>query len=45
VEQNAMLALGASHEAYVLELGRVVRQEPSAELLNDPSIIASYLGG
>jgi branched-chain amino acid transport system ATP-binding protein len=45
VEQNAMLALESSHQAYVLELGRVVRQGPSAELLNDPSIIASYLGG
>lgn len=45
VEQNAMLALEASHQAYVLELGRVVRHAPSAELIRDPAIIASYLGG
>jgi branched-chain amino acid transport system ATP-binding protein len=45
VEQNAMLALESSHQAYVLELGRVVRQGPSAELINDTAIIASYLGG
>jgi branched-chain amino acid transport system ATP-binding protein len=45
VEQNAMLALESSSQAYVLELGRVVRQGPSADLINDPGIIASYLGG
>jgi branched-chain amino acid transport system ATP-binding protein len=45
VEQNAMLALESSHQAYVLELGRVVRQGRSADLINDPAIIASYLGG
>ncbi len=45
VEQNAMLALESSHQAYVLELGRVVRQGPSPDLVNDPAIIASYLGG
>jgi branched-chain amino acid transport system ATP-binding protein len=45
VEQNAMLALESSHHSYVLELGRVVRQGPSAEMISDPSIIASYLGG
>jgi branched-chain amino acid transport system ATP-binding protein len=45
VEQNAMLALESSHHAYVLELGQVVRQGPSAELINDPAIISSYLGG
>lgn len=45
VEQNAMLALESSQQAYVLELGRVVRQGPSAELIRDPGIVASYLGG
>jgi branched-chain amino acid transport system ATP-binding protein len=45
VEQNAMLALESSSQAYVLELGRVVRQGPSADLINDPGIVASYLGG
>ncbi|MEO6995177.1 MAG: ABC transporter ATP-binding protein, partial [Lacunisphaera sp.] len=32
VEQNAKLALEISHDAYVLETGRVVLQGPSAEL-------------
>jgi branched-chain amino acid transport system ATP-binding protein len=45
VEQNAMLALESSQQAYVLELGLVVRQGPSAVLITDPSIVASYLGG
>lgn len=45
VEQNAMLALESSQRAYVLELGRVVRQGSSRDLLHDPSIISSYLGG
>ena len=45
VEQNAMLALESSQQAYVLELGRVVRQGPSAALIRDPGIVASYLGG
>lgn len=45
VEQNAMLALESSHRAYVLELGRVVRHGPSAELIHDPGVISSYLGG
>lgn len=44
VEQNAMLALESSEHAYVLELGRVVREGPSADLIKDPSIVASYLG-
>lgn len=44
VEQNAMLALESSEHAYVLELGRVVREGPSADLIKDPIIVASYLG-
>jgi ABC-type branched-subunit amino acid transport system ATPase component len=38
-------ALDSSHQAYVPELGRVVRQGPSAELIHDQGIIASYLCG
>ena len=45
VEQNAMLALESSEHGYVLELGRVVQEGPSADLIKDPSIVASYLGG
>jgi branched-chain amino acid transport system ATP-binding protein len=45
VEQNANLALEISHDAYVLETGRVVMQGPSAELRNNPELNAAYLGG
>jgi len=45
VEQNAKLALEISHDAYVLETGRVVMQGPSAELRANPELKAAYLGG
>ena len=45
VEQNANLALEISHEAYVLETGRVVMQGKSAELRTNPELKAAYLGG
>ncbi len=45
VEQNANLALEISHDAYVLETGRVVMQGPSAELRTNPELKAAYLGG
>jgi branched-chain amino acid transport system ATP-binding protein len=45
VEQNAKLALEISHDAYVLETGRVVLQGPSAELRANPELKAAYLGG
>ncbi len=45
VEQNANLALEISHQAYVLETGRVVMQGPSAELRANPELKAAYLGG
>jgi branched-chain amino acid transport system ATP-binding protein len=45
VEQNANLALEVSHDAYVLETGRVVMQGPSAELRANPDLKAAYLGG
>ncbi|HWL34941.1 MAG TPA: ABC transporter ATP-binding protein [Frankiaceae bacterium] len=44
VEQFVHLALGNSHRAYVLAKGEVVRSGPSAELLADPALAASYLG-
>ena len=44
VEQNAFRALRLASRAYVLELGRVSREGPSAELINDPAIRAAYLG-
>jgi branched-chain amino acid transport system ATP-binding protein len=45
VEQNAKLALEISHDAYVLETGRVVLQGPSAQLRTNPDLKAAYLGG
>ncbi|MGH2411254.1 MAG: ABC transporter ATP-binding protein [Chloroflexota bacterium] len=44
VEQNATLALGISSRGYVLETGRVVREDASAALLADPALQAAYLG-
>lgn len=44
VEQNAKLALSISHQAYVLENGRIVLHDSGANLLRDPRIRAAYLG-
>ncbi|MDX2156618.1 MAG: ABC transporter ATP-binding protein [Hyphomicrobiaceae bacterium] len=44
VEQNAFRALRLASRAYVLELGQVTREAPSAELIDDPAIQAAYLG-
>ena len=44
VEQNAKKALSIAHRAYVLETGRITKSGNSKDLLNDPSIKASYLG-
>jgi branched-chain amino acid transport system ATP-binding protein len=45
VEQNARLALEISHQAYVLETGRIVMQGESKKLRDDPQLKAAYLGG
>jgi branched-chain amino acid transport system ATP-binding protein len=44
VEQNATMALSIAHHGYVLEHGRVVRDGPGAELLDDEDIREFYLG-
>ncbi len=44
VEQNAVQALSLADRAYVLELGRIVREGPAPELLDDPSVREAYLG-
>jgi branched-chain amino acid transport system ATP-binding protein len=44
VEQNANLALASSSRAYVLEVGRVAIDGPSAALKRDESVRRSYLG-
>lgn len=44
VEQNAHLALKISHRAYVLEVGRLVIEGSSAELVEKAEIKKAYLG-
>jgi branched-chain amino acid transport system ATP-binding protein len=45
VEQNARAALETADYGYVLETGTIVHSGPAASLINDPRVIASYLGG
>ena len=44
VEQNARAALQVSDYGYVLEMGEVVAEGPSAVLADDPRILETYLG-
>ena len=44
VEQNARIALKSADLAYLIELGRIVKQGSGAELAQDPDLLASYLG-
>ncbi len=44
VEQFVHMALANTDRAYVLQKGEVVVDSPSAELLHDDSLVASYLG-
>jgi branched-chain amino acid transport system ATP-binding protein len=45
VEQNAAQALQRADRAYVLETGTIVKSAPAADLLEDESVKAAYLGG
>ena len=45
VEQNARAALQTADIGFVLETGELVHQGPAADLLDDPRLIATYLGG
>ncbi len=44
VEQNARMALAASHRAYVLASGRVVAEGDARKLAEDESVKNAYLG-
>jgi branched-chain amino acid transport system ATP-binding protein len=44
VEQDARIALDTASTAYVLEVGRVAVEGPSAQLREDESVRRSYLG-
>jgi branched-chain amino acid transport system ATP-binding protein len=45
VEQNANLALEISRYGYVLETGRIILQDNSAALRQNPQVKSAYLGG
>jgi branched-chain amino acid transport system ATP-binding protein len=45
VEQNARAALESADFGYVLETGAIVHRGKAADLIHDPKVIASYLGG
>jgi branched-chain amino acid transport system ATP-binding protein len=45
VEQNARAALETADVAYVLETGSIVHSGKAADLIHDPKVVASYLGG
>jgi branched-chain amino acid transport system ATP-binding protein len=45
IEQNAYAALSIAHQAYILEVGRIVLEGPGRELMNDPKVQEAYLGG
>ena len=44
VEQNAKLALEASHKAYVMDGGLITLSGPARELLHNPQVREAYLG-
>jgi branched-chain amino acid transport system ATP-binding protein len=45
VEQNANLALEISSYGYVLETGRILLEEASSKLRENPQVRSAYLGG
>jgi len=45
VEQNARAALEIADQAYVVESGRITLSGPAAQVANDASVVAAYLGG
>jgi len=44
VEQNSTMALSIAHRAYVMEVGRIVKEGPAAELAADSVVREAYLG-
>jgi branched-chain amino acid transport system ATP-binding protein len=45
VEQNVRQALRLASHGYVLENGRIVLSDRSQALMDDPKVVAAYLGG
>jgi len=44
VEQDVHLALSGADRAYVLENGRLVKEGPARDLIDDPEVQRAYLG-
>lgn len=44
IEQNANMALQVADDAYVMEVGKIIKSGSGEELLNDESIKEAYLG-
>ncbi len=44
VEQNALMALGIAHWAYVLQSGYITHSGTGQELQHDPGVVEAYLG-
>jgi branched-chain amino acid transport system ATP-binding protein len=45
VEQNARAALETADFGYVIETGEIVHSGAASDLMHDPKLIATYLGG
>jgi branched-chain amino acid transport system ATP-binding protein len=45
VEQNASMALGVAHRAYVIEVGKIQMEGPAAKLAASDEVRKAYLGG
>lgn len=45
VEQNARAALETADYGHILETGEITKSGPAPQLLGDPDLIATYLGG
>ena len=45
IEQNASAALNVAHQAYILEVGKIVLEGPGKELMCNPKVKEAYLGG
>ena len=45
VEQNVRQALKVARHGYVIESGRIVLADTGPNLLNDPKVLAAYMGG
>ena len=45
VEQNSRIALNTASRAYVMQVGEMVREGPSEQLLSDEEVKKAYLGG